>query len=419
MSSWPAKRKLILRDALGYVLVAGAVWLAWEAVKAPLIDRGAPALAVRLAPSSPKVLRRAAEAELQANRIGNARILASEAIVRAPFDARALRVRGLAEAKLGSLDRADQMLTLAGNWSLRDDPTHAWLVENRLRRGDYRSAFAHADTLARRRPDLYPSLFRLFTIAASQDSRALPVVADLLAHNPPWRADFLEYLHQDPNGAPVVGGLAVALERTAAPFTPQELQRLYMTWLAAGRLDGIKEIRRRLGRPANAALLQDGNFTVYAEDRVLPFGWTMEPAAGLSASVVEDDLEADNSALRFEYDGFASGTFTHQLLLLPPGDYVLSGEWRAETPTANMPVAWRLTCIGSNATVRHNDTVLEGGTEWSSFRQTFTVPQSNCPSQWLQLVAVPGDRRTTIAGWFDNLTIRGAMGTTTVIAAGT
>lgn len=398
-----------LGDVLSYVIVAGAVWLGWEAIKAPLAERGTSALAVRLAPTSPEVLRRAAEAELLAERFENAQALADESLARAPFNARALRVRGLAEARLGDNARADEMLTLAGNWSLRDDPSHAWLIENRLRRGDYGSAFAHADTLARRRPDLYPSLFRLFTAAAVQDPRALPVIAGLLANDPPWRPAFLEHLHKAENGAPVVGGLALALQRTDAPFTAYELQRVYEVWLVAGRFQGIHELRRRLGRPPSGSLLQNGTFETAADDQVQPFGWTIVPAAGISAAVVDDDLNADNLALRLEYDGFASGVFTRQLLLLTPGVYVLAGQTRAETARADTQLAWRVVCADSGQVLTGpGSNTGEGTADWQPFRVGFTVPRENCHAQWLQLAAVPGDRRTTIAAWFDNLSIRSA-----------
>lgn len=396
-----------LGDVLGYAIVAGAVWLGWEAIKTPLAERGTPALAVRLAPTSPEVLRRAAEAELLAERFENAQALADESLARAPFNARALRVRGLSEARLGDNARADEMLTLAGNWSLRDDPAHAWLIENRLRRGDYGSAFAHADTLARRRPDLYPSLFRLFTAAAVQDPRALPVIAGLLANNPPWRLAFLEHLHQAENGAPVVGGLAVALQRSHSPFTASELQRLYDEWLEAGRLQGVRELRRRLGRPRMDSLVQNGTFETAAEDQVQPFGWSTIPGAGINASMVEDDLNADNRALRVEYDGFASGIFAHQLLLLTPGTYVLEGQTRTESAKADTRLAWRATCAESGQILTGlGSNTGEGTPEWKPFRVTFTVPRENCHAQWLQLAAVPGDRRTNIAAWFDNLEVR-------------
>ena len=395
-----------LREAFGYILAAGAVWLGWEAVRTALADRGPPALSVRLAPGSPEVLRRAAEAELIAGRFENAEALSAESLARAPFNARAMRVRGLSEAQVGNADRADEMLTLAGNWSLRDDPAHAWLIENRLRRGDYRSAFAHADTLARRRVDLYPSLFRLFTTASVQDKRALPVIAGLLAQRPPWRGAYLEHLHEADNGAPVIGGLAIALQQTDGPFNSYELQRLYQVWIRSGRFEGVLELRRRLGRPPVGAPLQNGDFSTAVDDQLLPFGWAIESSPGLGAAVLQDDLRPDNAALRLEYDGFGSGVFTRQLLLVGSGEFTLEGEWRAETPLPDLRIAWQLVCAESGMVLGSAGSGLRGdSTDWKAFRRTFIIPRENCRAQWLQLAAVPGDRRTTIAAWFDKLRI--------------
>lgn len=399
-------RSFPVREGLGYGLLAGAVWLGWEIVKAPLVDRAEPPLAVRLAPHSPEVLRRAAESEFAAKRFGNARALATDSLIRSPFNSRALRVRGLAEAELGASDRADEMLTLAGNWSLRDDPTHAWLVEHRLRRGDYASAFAHADTLARRRPDLYPSLFRLFTMAAIQDQRTIPVVTRLLAAQPPWRPAFLEHLHQaDDAGASLIGALAITLEDTKAPFTSGELQQLYNNWLGARRFQAARQLRTHLRRPPIEDLLQNGDFSKQIDGQDLPFGWTLGVGPGIGTAVTVDDLRPSNRAFRLEYDGFASGIFSRQWLLLDPGEYVLNGEWRAETQQSDMRVEWQVTCAESGAEVGNMGGLGAGTAEWTAFSRRFTIPQENCSAQWLQLSAVPGDRRTSISAWFDSMNI--------------
>lgn len=396
-------------EAAGYLLVAGAVWLGWEIVKTPLAIRTPPATAIRLAPTSPEVLRRAAEGELLAGRVDNARMLASEALIRAPFDARAMRVRGLAEAKLGSVARADEMLTLAGNWSLRDDPAHAWLVEQRLRGGDYGSAFAHADTLARRRTDLHPSVFQLFTLAAGSDTRAIPHLARLLAAQPPWRSAYLDYLHEDDSRAPVAGALVVALNPTSGRFSTLELKQLYTTWAATGRMEGIKDVRRRTGRPSLAATLQNGDFSLSFEDQMLPFGWRLETGPGISSASVEDDLRPGNLAFRVEYDGFVSGFFAEQLLFLAPGDYVLTGSRRAETSMIDLRMTWQIVCVETGSPSAGAGAVIPAAAqdvEWQPFQVRFRVAAENCTAQWLRLQALPGDRRTTIAAWFDDLRIR-------------
>lgn len=399
-------RRFQVAELAGYGLGVAAVWLAWEVIKAPVAERSAPALAVRIAPGSPEVLRRAAEAELIAGRIENAEVLSNESLAMAPFNARALRVRGLAEARLASVDRADDMLTLAGNWSLRDDPAHAWLTAHRLRRGDYGSAFAHADTLARRREDAYLSVFNLFTIAATQDPRSLPFLARILAAHPPWRRSYLMYLHGRPEGAPIVAGLAIALEPTEGRFTSEELRILYVKWAEAGRFAGLTDLRRRIGRPGLSRRLQNGGFDTPVEEQPIPFGWSFGTGPGFSSGVVEDDLSPDNLAFRLEYDGFGSGVFMEQMLILAPGAYLLRGQRRAETAPDEMRLGWEVTCAETAAVILPTTAAVWGpnGT-WEGFAIRFEIPRENCTAQWLRLKPRPEDRRTMIAAWFDKLEI--------------
>lgn len=399
-------RSFPLAEVIGYAVVVTAVWLAWEVIKAPLMDRATPALAVRLAPGSPEVLRRAAEAELAAGRVGNAEALSNESLSKAPFSARALRVRGLSEAKRGSADRADEMLTLAGNWSLRDGPAHAWLTEHRLRRGDYGSAFAHADTLARRREDIHPALFRLFTVAAAQDPRSAPSLARILSARPPWRRSYLNSLPGQPQGDSVLGWLAVTLEPTDGRFTTDELRTLYVKWAEEGRFDGIREVQRRIGRPSPSTVLQNGDFSTGVEDQLIPFGWSFGTSPGFSTAVTEDDVRAGNLALRLEYDGFSSGVFVEQLLLLGPGRHILKGERRAEAGQANMQLGWEVVCAETAAVISPTDRgPWSAAGAWERFEIGFDVPRENCGAQWLRLKARPEDRRTTIAAWFDELEV--------------
>lgn len=401
-------RRFAPRELVSYAVMAAAVWLAWEVVKAPVVDRAPPALAIRLAPTSPEVLRRAAEAELVAERFENAKALADDSLVRAPFNARAMRVRGLTEARLGEERSADEMLTLAGNWSLRDDPAHAWLVEYRLRRGDYGSAFAHADTLARRRPDLHSNLFNLYRTAAGHDPRAVGALVAVLQRNPPWREAFLEEINDTDEGAAVAGTLALALETTDAPFTPYELQRLYSKWLEGRRFAGVKELRRRLNRPPSSTLLQNGDFGTDMERQIYPFGWQLGHAPGVGGLPTEDDVTPENTAYRLEYDGFGSGVFLDQLLVLTPGNYVLSWDQRVEAGDTSSRLEWQILCSGSASGFAIGSP--SGGTnqagEWRKASTRFSVPENNCDVQWLRLVTRPGDRRTTIAMWLDNVSLQ-------------
>lgn len=405
-------RGLPIRELLGYGVIAASVWLAWEAIKVPFVERAPPAMALRLAPSSPEVLRRAAEVELAADRTTNAAALADQSLAGGAFNARALRIRGLAASRLGQSARADELLTLAGNWSLRDDPAHVWLVDRRLRQGNYGSAFAHADTLARRRIDLHPSIFNLFTTAATQDPRSLPHLARLLAAEPPWRRAYWNYLHSRPDGDGVFLWLAMALERTREPLDNDELKRLYAFWVFEKRFQAISLLREASGRPSSSSLVQNGDFSDPLEDQLLPFGWRLGAGSGLSVQVAEDDLRATNPSLWVNYDGYGNHLIAEQLLVLAPGQYRLNGEQRLQARSDTAGMAWIIECVGSDrrlAEYRPTDRT-NASDRWTPFSVSVQVPAENCPAQSLQLLPRPGDRHSNVVAWFDNMTISRSSG---------
>jgi hypothetical protein len=400
-----------LAEVASYGLIAAGVLLAWQVVIQPVMQRGPPEIAVRVAPGSPLVLRRAAESEFRAGeenedarRYANAASLARDALARSPFDVRALRVVGLTEARAGRLDRADDLLTLAGNWSLRDDPAHAWLVEHRLRRGDYASSFAHADTLARRRDDIRPQIFRLFTVAAAQDQqRALPQVARLMAARPPWRQAYFDSLFADREGLQVAVNLALLLQRDAkGALTNEELRRLYYQLLDKGLVDAVRTVRERLNRPPTGALVSNGGFGDPSAPE--PFQWRLPEHAGVVAEIVPDDVRPADPALRVDYDGYASARIAEQLLFLAPGRYRLSAESRAEAGDPAKRLALTLTCSPGDLQVLSTPAAAPGATVWTPLSETFAVP-SGCASQWLRIEARPGDRRDRTIAWLDRISI--------------
>lgn len=395
-----------IRDLASYGLIVGAVVLGWQIALQPLILRAPVETAIRLAPGSPSVLRRAAESELAAGRVDNAAALSREALVRSAFDVRALRVLGLTEARAGREDGADEILTLAGNWSLRDGPTHAWLVERRLRRGDYASAFAHADTLARRRSDMRPQVFRLFTVAGIEDPQgSLPAVVSLLATRPPWRAGYLNSLNQTPQELQLATNLAILLESSRAPLTSGELEHLYQTLLARHQLQALSTVRGRIGRPPPSDAVTNGGFA--EPDAPAPFQWRLiQKNVGIGAEIVGDDLRSSNPALRVEYDGYAIGTVAQQLTFLPPGAHRFTTEVRNETGNPGDRLAWTLTCASGGAAIASAPvgTANAGPNVWTTLSSRFEVP-STCPAQWLRLETRADDRRSPTVVWFDRLSI--------------
>lgn len=379
--------------------------LGWQIAIQPLIQRAPVAVAVRIAPGSPLVLRRAAESELAAERFDSAAALSRDAVRRSPFDVRALRVVGLTEARAGRLNAANEILTLAGNWSLRDDPTHAWLVDYRLRRGDYASSFAHADTLVRRRADLEPQVFKLFTTAAAADPRrVLPVMTGLLAADPPWRSTYLTGLYATNEGLQTAASLAIMLQTSAKPMTTAELQELYLQLLEKGQIEALRAVRTQINRPAAGRLVTNGGFD--DPDAPHPFQWALVQRAGAITEVVPDDLDPSNPALRVEYDGYSVVNIAEQLTFLPPGQYRFQVSWRQESGEGADRMAWAITCE-SGGPSRFPPPVAAPAADsraWTQAVAEFSIPQG-CPSQRLVLRGHPKAYRSPSVMWFDKIVI--------------
>jgi hypothetical protein len=382
-----------------------AIWLAWQIVLGPVAQRAPPELAARLAPTSALILSRAAESEFAAGRIDNADFLARERLKKGPFDVRALRVAGLAADKAGRADQANDVLTLAGNWSLRDDPTHAWLIDRRLRQGDYSSAFAHADTLVRRREDIQPRIFQLFTLAATTDRRAQPVITGLLAARPPWSRAYFDHLYQTGPGLQFATNLALGLQQTDGPMDDVELRRLYYYLLQKVDPSGVATVRARLNRPpAPAGVIVGGDFET--APGVQPFAWRFGEQAGLIAEVAPAP-DAGN-ALYVAYQGFGAESLADQLVALAPGTYELQGFEQTATAEDGARLTWTVVCAGA-ASGRIAPAAIEFSAgarpEWRRFTRTFQVPSAGCPVQWIRLDAPNRDRSRELLTWFDDLTI--------------
>lgn len=389
-------------EYLPLALGAVAVWLAWQVVSAVLVNRAPPELALRAAPGSPLALRRAAETEWLAKRTDNARELAAMALQRAPADARALRTYGLSLAEKGQTERADDLITLAGNWTLRDDPAHAWLVDRRLRQGNYASAFAHADTLVRRREAAQPNVFRLFTAAANADPRATAALVNLLDERPPWRTAYLQGLFRDGDQAPLLATVAVGLQRTRAPLNASELQQFYSAFLMNGRLQALSIVRGALNRPPLEPAVVDGGFPPSLQ--VYPFGWRLATEPGVTPSVTADELVPDQTALRVESDGFGRAVAVEQLLILKPGSHRFAVRHRVAS--GDKPrMRWTLTCHESGNSMLAFEPSGGASDQWNRAAVTFDRPSQACEAQWLRLETTGGERRRAVVAWFDDIRI--------------
>lgn len=391
----------------GIAVAAVCIWLGWQVVLGPISQRAPASAAVTLNPGSPLVLRRAAEEELVAERRDNAGALARQALARSPFDIKALRVIGLVEDLKGRTDQADQILTLAGNWSLRDDPTHTWLINQRLRQGNYLSAFGHADTLVRRgrRRD---DVFNLFTTAGVQYPQTAPALARVLELDPIWRGTYLRTLYRaGPDQAMLATRLGLMLQSSEKPLTDEELSQLYAWYLKSTTPGSLAAIRARFGRPTGRSdALVNGDFD--QAEGIAPFTWKISQEPGATVVFSEGPDGADRAALRVSYDGLGADGLIEQFLVLSGGPLTLTGRMLEETPGAAQVFSWRLACSQGRSRMTPRSTTVSDpdANGWRQFSVSFAASAS-CPGQWLQLGVAPVDQRVSATLWIDDLTLGG------------
>jgi hypothetical protein len=233
-----------------------------------------------------------------------------------------------------------------------------------------------------------------------------------VAH-PKWRDSLINYLtaneKQDVN---LIYSMFTKFKVANAPPTRSETQALlrrliadktydkaYFVWLD---LLNENELRKVSG-------LFDGGFEFDFGDRF--FDWTYAPLVNVQATIVPRDGTGNDRVLAVDFSsGRTAFAQFSQLLRLSAGEYVLTGESKAENLQNDRGMVWRVYCVPVAGTALTTTDVLMGTHAWSAFTSKFTVPSENCETQLLRLelnaVAVVD---TQISGrvLYDNLKIEG------------
>ena len=381
------------------VIVLLSAFLAWSIVVQLAIARLPAPAASRLAPDSPTVQAGLAEIELQAGRYDRAETLARQALARQPFNVNALVIVGLALDHRGEVAAADEILTLAGNWSLGDQRTHLWLFDRRLRAGESASALAHLDALLRSQPDRRRDLFELLQELTLADPAILTATNDRLALAPNWRAPFLAHLGGSDNGRGVATTIAVALHAARKDLTQAETESLLQALLASRDYERLRILAAQIGVGPRPAALIDTDFE--GAESPLPFRWNLLGGAGATAEIVADP-QTNSKVLRVQYDGYSGDELVRQLILLPAGSYRLTGQAAFDGDEERL--RWAVRCLESGVDLQLRNGAAAAG-DGETFTEVFDVPAAGCNLQWLHLTTDPTERRSEVIATYDNLTI--------------
>ncbi len=298
-----------------------------------------------------------------------------------PLTADAYVVLALAAERAGADEQAIRLMDIAAAWWPRSLQAQTWLLARSVRRGDYHTALAHLDAIARGRPDTLDDLTgALAPIAA--DPKAVTALADQLQAEPPWRTRFLAIAVRRWRESEGIIGLMDRLQARQPGLSPAELH-LYLNMLVAtGRIDraylawlhSLPAVRR-----GQLTYLYNGRLQYPVSD--MPFDWTTTPVPGASVSV---GGTGDERILTLGFPGarVPLQPLRHDLFLAP-GSFRLTGRVRTDRLRAERGARWRIACLETPDNPLATSEPFVGTTAWRDFALDFTIPDAACQAQSL------------------------------------
>ncbi|MBW3617038.1 MAG: hypothetical protein KY446_04685 [Proteobacteria bacterium] len=404
--------RLIGEALAGGLLLLALAGLAWLIVSGTLADRAvreSPGRALAWRSAHPDALQRLALERTQTESgadLRKAEALAYRALLASPLQVRAISALGLVADARGQEGRARTLMERAARRSLRDRAAHAWLFEHHLASLRPDRAWFHADMLLRSDPyiaeELAPLMSELSGLPGSGQG-----LAARLALRPYWREGILRELCRgaDPD---VLRSSFTSLQTTRAPPTSEELECWLRRLVDEGRYAEAAELwRGSLPRERRALLGWPNNGGFDPDEGPSPFAWTIPAAAAGEALIAPSGESRQGYALRVAPSGRVVGHWLEQLLLLPPGDYLLAFKTRAEQAGGTATMSWVVRCADSQTELGASGP-LEGAAGWASVVVPFRVPGGGCPAQRLALEAAaapPSAVESLAPVWFDDLRV--------------
>jgi hypothetical protein len=330
--------------------------------------------------------------------------LVRNALKASPLFVPAIRALGLVEERKGNVPRAAELMEIAASRSLYEAPSRLWLVSYYAQEREVDRLVVHLNALLNASPYL-PVEVRtrlmdgLVSLALAPETSAL--VVSELKKNPNWRGPLLRRLAEEAPNARIAAEVFAQLQRGATAPTDGELTPLLQRLIRESRFDEaylswVTSLDLTVG--AEIANVYNGGFEQVPAN--VPFDWNF-PRTNLAEVAIAPRAESDN-ALRVRLHG-GRARFRHatETLYLSPGEYELSGEFRAEAQGAPPQMEWVLECVGGETVGRAGPFARSLG--WSTFTSLFTIPE-NCPGQNLRLQHI-ADADFSASGelWFDNI----------------
>lgn len=380
------------------------VFAAWRVTGWMMAERDAqadPDSALGWRPGDPDAMLAKADQQLEAGNSADAAATARALLAREPLQGRAFAI--LAQAAGDAPDsRTLELNRIAVRRAPRDLQPRAWLTKHDLEQGDYRAAMVQIDRLLRLSPDrvnaLVPAIVQL-----SGTPDFATALAETLSSDPPWRPAMLAALRDPKTGDPDAANLILQALWDRHSLSRDEYRAWLDSLLSAGRWgEAYARWATDVPKPGGRLpILYNGDFSTVSDG--VGFDWRLRHVPGVVARY-ESAQGSDGPAahLQFLGQGVTSAGLEHPLMLFP-GNYRLTLRQRAQGMDSTLGLQWAIVCAGDAGVIGRSEAVT-GSFDWQTGQTDFTVPEADCPGQWLELInPVGGGAGSRVTGelWVD------------------
>jgi hypothetical protein len=331
------------------------------------------------------------------------------ALLQEPLNARALRILGQLSDRTSDGERTEALMQAAARRSLRESVAIYWMMRKSYQDQDYHAALGYADTLLRTRSLTMMHVMPMFGKIA-ENPNASGELKQLLAGNPPWRPQFFAYFPESISDARTPLDILLSLKNTPTPPTAEDL-RVYLDFLIGHGFYDLAYYTWLQFLPteqlAKVGHLFNGSFEAIASG--MPFDWVFTKGSGVLIQIASKPDQAGERGLLLEFGpGRVDYWDVTQLIILAPGSYQFRGKYKTEL-VSQRGLEWRVTCAAAQAgPIGQSPTVGGSKSGWMDFAFSFTVPEANCPAQYVRLVfdaRSASERFISGSIWYDDLQI--------------
>jgi hypothetical protein len=336
---------------------------------------------------------------------------AETALLNDPLNARAFRILGQLSQSMLDERQTERLMRAAVRRSLHESVAVYWLMRKSYIENDLSASLRYADVLLRTRPttEIQQAVMPMLG-AIAESPRGSIELKRLLASDPPWRKPFFFYLPASVRDARTPLDVLLSLKGTPNPPTAAEIGQYLSALVNHGFYDLAYYTWLQFLPPeqlAKVGHLANGQFDDAPSG--LPFDWSFSKTEGAEIQLATRSDRDGDKALLLEFGGSrVTGLNITQLIVLPPGAYQFKGAEKSNL-VSGRGLHWRVSCASQKKELIGESPAINGvQPDWKNFSFSFTVPETDCPAQYVTLLLdarSASEQFVSGSAWLDDLDI--------------